>query len=153
MKKFAMLFCTALSVCCAYSQINFTGYLTDEKNDKLKDVTINVYDQNELISTEIVSKKFSYDLSVNTYYTLELVKDGFFTKRIAISTFGAKNSTEPFLFAVEMLMKQQGKDNLDTDFPSALIEYQKNKQCFSYNASYAKNIKKEQEEVLVNQNK
>lgn len=149
MKKSIILFVTLFSYCFTYAQVNFTGYLTDEENNKLKDVTINIYDQNELISTEIVSKKLSYDLSINSYYTLELVKDGFYTKRIAISTFGAKKTTEPFLFAVEMLMIQQGKDNLDTDFPSALIEYQKNKQCFSYNASYAKNIKKEQEEVLV----
>ncbi|PKP51308.1 MAG: hypothetical protein CVT95_01180 [Bacteroidetes bacterium HGW-Bacteroidetes-12] len=150
MKKFAMLFCTAvLSVCCAYSQINFTGYLKDEENNKLKDVTVNIYDQNELISTEIVSKKFSYDLNVNTYYTLELVKDGFFTKRISISTFGAKNSTEPFLFAVEMLVAEDKNKKLDIDFPSALIEYDKKKQIFDYNVSYTKNIKKQSEEVFV----
>lgn len=149
MKKIAMLFLMVLSVCCTYSQINFTGYLSDEKNDKLKNVTINIYDQNELISTEIVSKKFSYDLSINTYYTLELVKDGFGTKRIAISTFGAKNTTEPFLFAVEMLQITNENKHSDTDFPSAMIEYNKKKQHFDYNASYAKNIKKQQAEGLV----
>lgn len=131
-----------------YSQVNFSGYMVDEDNKSMRDVTINLYEENVLISTVSWAKKFSYDLKLQKYYTLELLKDGFMPKRIAISTFEGDKGAEPFMFVMELVKKRIGVDDSDMDFPSALIEYKKNKGEFNFNVDYSKSIKKEQDEVL-----
>lgn len=131
-----------------FSQVNFTGYLVDEDNNKMRDVIINLYEENNLISSTKWAKKFSYDLTLDKYYTLELVKEGFISKKIAISTFEGDKGAEPFMFVMELLKKREGVDESDLDFPSALIEYKKNKGSFNFNVPYSKSIKKEQEQVL-----
>jgi len=139
-----------LSSLLAFSQVNFTGYMVDENNSKMRDVTINLYQENELISSIIWAKKFSYDLKIDKYYTLELVKKGFIPKRIAISTFDGDKGADPFMFVMELLKTREGIDESELDFPSALIEYKKNKGSFSFNVPYSKSIKKEQQLVLEN---
>lgn len=114
----------------------------------MKDITINLYQENDLISTKNWNKKFDYELEIDKYYTLELVKEGFITKRIAISTFDGDKGAEPFMFVMELLKKRDGVDESELDFPSALIEYKKNKGNFNFNVDYSKSIKKEQETVL-----
>lgn len=131
-----------------FSQVNFTGYLVDEENNKMRDVTINLYEDNSLVSSDKWAKKFSYDLDLEKYYTLELVKEGFIAKRVAISTFEGDKGAEPFMFVMELLKKREGVDDSDLDFPSALIEYKKSKGSFNFNVPYSKSIKKEQAEAL-----
>lgn len=131
-----------------FSQVNFTGYLVDEDNNKMRDVIINLYEENNLISSTKWAKKFSYDLTLDKYYTLELVKEGFISKKIAISTFEGDKGAEPFMFVMELLKKREGVDESDLDFPSALIEYKKNKGSFNFNVPYSKSIKKEHEQAL-----
>lgn len=143
----SILFCISLSV-NVFSQVSFTGYLVNEGDEKLKDVSVLLYQGNDLISTQKWSKKFEYDLDMEKYYTMELVKDGFITKRIAISTFEGDKGAEPFMFVMELFEKRDGVDESELDFPSAIIEYKKNKGVFSFNVPYSKNIKKEQNEAL-----
>ena len=85
------------------AQVNFSGYMVDEENKNMKDVTINLYEENNLISTVSWAKKFSYDLKLQKYYTLELVKEGYLPKRIAISTFEGDKGAEPFMFVMELI--------------------------------------------------
>lgn len=132
----------------AFAQVNFMGYLQDEAGKSMKDITINLYEENNLISTETWTKKFSYDLKIDRYYTLELTKEGYITKRIAISTFDGDKGAEPFMFVMELLKKRKGVDESDLDFPSALIEYKKSKGSFNFNVPYSKSIKKEQKAAL-----
>jgi hypothetical protein len=139
-----LFFCSSI----VFSQVNFTGYLVDEENNRMRDVTINLYEDNNLVSSDKWAKKFSYDLDLERYYTLELVKEGFIAKRVAISTFEGDKGAEPFMFVMELLKKREGVDESDLDFPSALIEYKKNKGSFNFNVPYSKSIKKEQTEAL-----
>ena len=148
MKKTLLLFISITLVFMGYAQVNFTGYLVDERNDKMRDVTINLYEENTMVSSDTWGKKFSYDLKIDKYYTLELVKEGFITKRIAISTFDGDKGAEPFMFVMELLKKREGVDESELDFPSALIEYKKSKGSFNFNVPYSKSIKKEQQLVL-----
>lgn len=148
MKRAILIFSMMFSSFIAFAQVNFTGYLVDETNGKMKDVTINLYEENTLISSETWAKKFSYDLKMDKYYTLELTKEGYIPKRIAISTFDGDKGAEPFMFVMELLKTREGVDESELDFPSALIEYKKNKGAFSFNVPYSKSIKKEQELVL-----
>lgn len=116
------------------------GYLVDEEEKGIKDVTVNLYCANEKVSTQSWSKKFEYDLQLEKYYTLELIKDGFETKRIAISTFEGDKGAEPFQFMMELVKARHG--NEQDDFPSALIEYKKNEGAFNFDVKYAKDAKK-----------
>lgn len=148
MKKIAILSLALVQSLLVLGQIEFTGYLTDQNNKKLKQVTIKLYDENEIISSNLVNNKFNYTLSANKHYTLEIEKDGFFVKRIAISTVDAQNTSEPFSFIVEMIEKNDTTDDSASDFPSAIIEYKKSKKAFDFNTTYAKSVKKEQAGVL-----
>ena len=131
-----------LFITSAVAQVNFTGYLVDEDESKMKNVTVNLYSDNELISTKEWSKKFDYQLELEKYYTLELVKDGFTTKRIAISTFEGDKGAEPFMFVMELVKAKNGEEA--DDFPTALIKYEKDEGSFDFDVKYAKNLKKEQ---------
>ncbi len=129
------------------SQVTFTGYLVDADDKKLKDVEVNLFKGNEKLSTKKWSKKFDYNLELETYYTLELVKVGFIPKRIAISTFEGDKGAEPFMFVMELIAKEDGVEGMDEDYPSALIKYKKNEGSFDFDAKYAKNLKKEEKEA------
>ncbi len=129
------------------AQVSFTGYLVDVDEKKLKDVEVNLYQGNEKLSSKKWSKSFDYDLKLETYYTLELVKEGFIPKRIAISTFEGDKGAEPFLFVMELVAEKDGIEGLDEDYPSALIQYKKDEGSFDFDVKYAKNLKKEQKEA------
>lgn len=135
-----------------FSQVAFTGYLVDEENNKMKDVTVNLYQENEVISSKKWSKMFSYDLELEKYYTLEIIKEGFLPKRIAISTFEGDKGAEPFMFVMELIKEKDGVA-IDTDFPSALIQYKKDEGSFNFDVEYSKNLKKEEKEALKKKNK
>ncbi|MBV6485876.1 MAG: hypothetical protein KFKLKKLM_02486 [Flavobacteriales bacterium] len=148
MKKILLTILILSSCCILKAQVNFSGYLVDEENKGMKDVTINLYEENNLVSSTKWSKKFSYDLKLQSYYTLELIKDAFIPKRIAISTFEGDKGAEPFMFVMELIKKRPGVDDSEMDFPSAIIEYKKNKGEFNFNSDYSRSIKREQEAAL-----
>lgn len=148
MKRFLLFAYLFIFPILIFSQVNFTGYLVDEENNRMRDVTINLYEDNNLVSSDKWAKKFTYDLELEKYYTLELIKEGFIPKRVAISTFEGDKGADPFMFVMELLKKREGVDESDLDFPSALIEYKKSKGSFNFNVPYSKSIKKEQSEVL-----
>ena len=130
-----------------FSQVNFTGYLVNSNDGKLKDVEVNLYKGNEILSTKKWSKKFEYDLELETYYTLELVKEGFIAKRIAISTFEGSKGAEPFLLVMQLMENKDRIEGLDEDYPSALIKYKKDAGTFNFDVNYAKNMRKEEKEA------
>ncbi len=124
----------------AQAQVNFMGYLVDKNEKSIKNVTINLYKDNQVISSQNWSKKFDYQLELEKYYTLELQKEGFETKRIAISTFEGDKGAEPFMFVMELKEAKKGQE-VD-DFPSALIQYKKDEGAFNFDVKYAKDVKK-----------
>ncbi len=152
MKNVYIFLCFLLIAAKTECQVNFSGYMVNEENKSMHNVTINLYEENTLISTTVWGKKFSYDLKLQKYYTLELVKEGYLPKRIAISTFEGDKGAEPFMFVMELVKKREGVDDSELDFPSALIEYKKNNGEFNFNVNYSKSIKKEKEEVLKKDN-
>jgi len=130
------------------AQVTFTGYLVDEKNNKIKDVEVNLYQGNDLISTKNWNKKFEYTLDNNQYYTIELVKKGFIPKKIAVSTFEGDKGAEPFMFVMELIKEKKGVDSDALEFPSAMIQYDKGSGAYNFNVDYSKNIKKDQKKAL-----
>jgi len=148
-KHFITLSIIFLLAVSAVGQVTFTGYLVDADDKKMKDVEIIFFKGNEKISTKKWSKKFEYNLALEEYYTLELVKVGFLSKRIAISTFEGRKNTD-FMFVMELIEKKEGEE--EDDFPSALIEYRKNEGSFNFDIKYAKDIKKRKKEAKKKKN-
>jgi hypothetical protein len=154
MKYLLTVFITfLLFINCVFSQVNFTGYMVNKDNKKLRDVKINLYEGNEMLSSKKWSKKFDYNLKLETYYTLELEKNGFISKKIAISTFEGDKGAEPFMFIMELVEEIDVKNSIDSDFPSALIEYKKDEGSFDFDEKYAKDLKRKQKEALKKQKK
>ena len=148
MKLFRLLLLPIFLISYSLSaQVSFTGYLVDREDKKLKNVEVNLYEGNEKLSSKNWSKSFDYDLKLETYYTLELVKEGFVPKRIAISTFEGDKGAEPFLFVMELVSQKDIVKGMDEDYPSALIEYKKDEGSFNFDVKYAKNLKKEEKEA------
>lgn len=106
-----------------FAQPLLKGIVVDENNKKLNNVEINLFEENSLIYTEFVSKKFSYNLSINKYYTIEISKEGYYTKRIIISTKASQFDVEPFECSIELVKIEEGNDEDAFDFPVAIIEY------------------------------
>jgi len=148
MRKLLFLIGLIFFAFASYAQVTFAGYLVDEKNEKMKNVSINLYQDNDLVSTKKWSKKFEYDLKLEAYYTMELVKEGFISKKVAISTFEGDKDAEPFMFMMELIKERKGVDNSELDFPTAIIKYKKNKGEFNFDVAYSKSVKKEQAELL-----
>ena len=144
---FIALTITFLMSTIGFSQVNFTGYLVDNDDSKLKDVTVNLYKGNEKISSKKWSKKFEYNLELESYYTLELVKPKFTVKRIAISTFEGDKGAEPFLFVMEMVPTEFTDPDAENDYPSALIQYKKDEGSFNFDVQYSKNVRKQAKEA------
>lgn len=148
MKKIIPLVVVILFSVELSAQVNFMGYLVNETDKKMHNVSINLYEGNTLVSTEKWSKSFLYDLELEKYYTLELVKDSYITKRIAISTFEGDKGEVPFMFVMELNESAEGIDENELDFPSTIIEYKPGIGDYSFNVEYTNNIKKEHKEIL-----
>ncbi|MCB0380501.1 MAG: hypothetical protein KDD24_04540 [Flavobacteriales bacterium] len=57
MKKLFLIAMCLASLSFIQAQVNFSGYMVDEENKNMKDVTINLYEENNLISTVSWAKK------------------------------------------------------------------------------------------------
>lgn len=120
----------------------------------LNDVTIRVYQGNELIEILPVQKKgrFSVMLAKNQNYTLEFEKEGFLTKRVHFSTHAPDEvkKVAPFEFAIVLIEKEKiaGVESQGLDFPAALIRYNPKSGRFEDDNLYTKKMILEQEVLI-----
>lgn len=132
-----------------FGQIEFKGYILNEKGKKLNNVEIKLYEENSLIHSDFITNKFAYNLWLNKYYTVELSKEGYFTKRIAISTLASVYDADPFECDIELIKKLDDIDDSNFDFPVAIVEYKQFQGGFHYNI--IKNNGFEKREELITQ--
>lgn len=132
-----------------FGQIEFRGYIVNEKGKKLNNVEIKLYEDNSLIHSDYIANKFAYNLWINKYYTIELSKEGYFTKRIVFSTLASVYYADPFECDIELIKKSDDIDDSDFDFPVAIVEYNQYQGDFHYNI--IKNNGFEKREELITQ--
>ena len=123
------------------------------ENAKGGEVTVNLYDDNTVISTFTTEKnaRFAIDAPIAKHYTVELVKEGFVTKRVIINTkqvYKSKERVEDFDFNVHLIHEEQEVDYSILDFPMALIEYKKSIKGFEYNKKYTRQMHKPQNKLI-----
>lgn len=131
--------------------VEVSGHIVDPDNKKIKDTRIVIYNENSFVK-EIESKrgKFEFTLQPGHYYTIEMKKKGFLTKRIGISTYIPPKTyvVEPFMFAMEMIPEEGVEEDFMFDFPVALVKFYKGKGRFDFITEYTKSIKAEREMAL-----
>src|SRR5690606_40779552 len=94
-----------------FGQIEFRGYIVNEKGKKLNNVEIKLYEDNSLIHSDYIANKFAYNLWINKYYTIELSKEGYLTKRIVFSTLASVYYADPFECDIELIKKSDDIDD------------------------------------------
>lgn len=123
-----------------------------EKDVPIDGVVVKLYKENEELHWEEITSvvyhehSFSFNLNKNTYYTVEVSKNGYVTRSIGISTalpdnvvIGGVKFT--FEFELELFKEKQNVDDYYLDFPVALIKYSEANQVFEYDTKYTKHIK------------
>lgn len=106
----------------------------------------------EVTSVSHHSHDFFFNLSKNSFYTIEVSKPGYITRMISISTKLPENvKIDPiFEFQIELEMheEKQGVDDYYLDFPIALIDYDAKKDVFVAHGKYTAYIKSKINESL-----
>lgn len=118
-------------------------------DEKQTGLTVRLYCGNEEIvkidSTEF--EKVYFTLKRDQYYTVEISKPGYLTRRIGISTAIPKSvPLKPifrFEFDVEMMKEIKAQDDFYLDFPVALVSFNTHDECFEHSKKYTTKIKRE----------
>ncbi len=139
----------AISLLCfviglkAQNQVFAKFKIVDEKGELLKDCEVTLYQRNDIaFHKEEAKAKVKLYMDLENYYTIEVKKKGYATKRIAFDT---RLNNEPldrnvFDFYVEMpgIHQYEGLANSEDvlDYPITVIQYNENKELFDYNTDY-----------------
>ncbi len=119
------------------------------ENDKaLKGTTVKLYWENEpvsIINADITSLQ-KIVLDRNKHYTIEVSKEGYYSKLVSISTFLPLNVEKDmdylyeYFLQMDLMKKKPGTDPYYTDFPIALISYKKAEDKFNFSHKYTRGI-------------
>jgi len=121
---------------------------------ELAGLTVHLYDHNTLVQTISPNKKGSFKarLERNKYYTLEFSMPGYYSKRIAFSTYVADDIVNESVFKFDVYMiandELKGVDASTLDFPVALVSYDKKARELSYDKRYTEKVSFEHERLL-----
>jgi hypothetical protein len=133
---------------------SFTALIYDENGKKVKNASIKIYKENEVLVDAQTKKngKVTFEIALGAYYTLEISKDGYITKRIAIKAYDkyAKPIYDalPFKFATELIKLKKNVNLDDLEFPVAILEYDASKDEFEFVRSYTQQMKAVQKEIV-----
>ena len=91
--------------------------------------------------------KFNFILNKDSYYAIRISKPGYLSKYVCVNTEILTELNGVYKFEFETaLMKEEAVKNLNKDaldFPVAIVHFDYEKDCFSYNKEYSASIKKE----------
>jgi len=143
MKKILLTTLVLISICSFGRNYNselltIKGVTTDgmfENSENLLDVSIYIYEYNDIIATYNCNENGEFDFTIptNSYITIEFNKEGFITKRILVDTDTDLyiKKKKVFDFEVTLLKDENGIEIGDMDFPMAIIRYDGDKNNFT----------------------
>ncbi|MCW3084704.1 MAG: hypothetical protein JWP12_2070 [Bacteroidetes bacterium] len=139
--------------------LEVAGIALDSAEQPINGVSVKLYRENdELEWTEVTSvdyhdHMFSFKLNVNEYYTIEVSKNGYVTRSVAISTMlppaVSLKQLFHYEFEVQLFKENKAMDDYYLDFPVALVSYNAKSDVFDNNANYTKHIKTKIKEATV----
>lgn len=123
-------------------------------HDHVKDAVINVYDRNQLIKAVQVrsSNRFTMNLPINRFITIEITAPEFHTKRFIFDTNLPTDVQEAPSYEFDMdIFSEAELSGVNTsllDFPIGLVSYNDKKGKFLRNKDYTKKMKKRYLDLL-----
>ena len=119
--------------------------ITDKQGFKIKGCTVRLYDHNTLQKEVMVNRStIKFDMRCESYYTIEVMCDGYITERLAFNTRldGRPVKVKSVKFYVELIddkAYEQLEETEDVlDYPVTIIEYDQEKQQFGHNFDYTR---------------
>lgn len=100
-----------------------------EDGKKCEDASVKVYLENEELGTFPISKKggFRLELDLDNFYTIEVSKNGFITKRVSVDTHMDENVVDYAAYDcfinLHPVNEVTGVDTDYFDFPAAIVRY------------------------------
>lgn len=131
-----------------------SGLVKDGKA-KVESATVNLYKVNKVVQSFTTKKngKFDMELDLGTHYTIEVIKDGYITKRIGISTVSEVDykRMEYMPYGVDIYLSPtdaySGVDTDVLDFPFALVSYDHNDRLFLHDEKYTEGMQGEEQRI------
>ena len=125
-----------------FPALTISGTITHGE-DVLAGVTIDLYEGNNVIESTVTKKngKFKYKLNNDHIYTIDLIKEGYFTKRISINTALPDGDDNFYDFDFDIDLESTKDKNYDAqlaEYPSALIAYDRRKKEFGFDKNYTR---------------
>lgn len=129
----------------------------DENGEECIVELINIEGEIDTLILKEGKKKFKFVLEKNSYYALRISKKGYISKLISVNT---EIDIQPegiykFMFETTLVreeaIKRLNEDVLD--FPIAIVHFDYENDCFSYDKEYTDNIKKELHQAKPSKNK
>jgi hypothetical protein len=131
--------------------LEVVGVALDEQNEPINGVEVKLLKENEEMEwVEVTSvtyhdHDFAFALEADSYYTIEIRKEGFVTRSVGISTKLPEgiDYTELFKYGFEVTLfkETKGVDDFYLDFPVALVSYNPKSEVFENNLNYTRHIK------------
>jgi hypothetical protein len=131
--------------------LEVTGLAVNHLNVPLDSVSVRLYkgseeiDWMDLTAVPHHEHRFKYSFQTNEYYTIEVSRPGYISRRIAVSTeLPEELELDPifhFTFDVELIPESEKLNEFYTDFPIAIISYDKKTQVFNISQGYTRHIK------------
>ena len=134
------------------SCLRIEGNISNANEGVDGECTVELICLNEVVETVTLKegkKRFRFILNKNLRYGIRISKVGYLSKLISVDTEMAENSDlfglYKFEFETKLLTEDASKMmNADAlDFPIALVQYDYEQECFSYNREYTAYIKSE----------
>jgi hypothetical protein len=127
--------------------IEIDGRVLIPQNDDQKLYKIELLCYNELVDSGVIvdDEPFLLKVKKNSWYTIRIIKEGYFTQVVSIDTrLPEYNKCEQtFHFDTELInLDETGIRDMDAlDFPIAIVSFNRNIGRFSPVTEYSKNIK------------
>jgi len=95
---------------------------------------------------------FQINLPVDRKLTLEILRKGYYPKRINVNTHLPETEKKPYFLIFDFFMVEKralkGLDDFILDFPTGLVEYNKQKKNFVYAEKYTNKMFKDINKLL-----
>lgn len=134
--------------------IEIDGQVLIPKDDSLKAYKIELLCHNTVVDSGIVVDNESFLLKVkkNSWYTIRIIKQGYFPLVVSIDTKLPEHNSEnhKFHFDTELIKESYVniQDDDAVDFPIAIVSYDKSINTFSPIKQYSSNIRKSLFEIV-----
>lgn len=107
------------------------------------DVVVELWEGNKVVESFETKKngKFKFSLQNGQIYTIQLTKEGFYTKRISVDTRLPKDVEDSYDFEFDInidALADKRYDEAVAEYPSALIAYDPRKDAFFFDKNYTK---------------